>query len=152
MTSDHKYTGGCLCGAIRYGFDVEPVDADICHCTMCQKATGGFFAPFMGVPTAELKWTKGEPRFFRSSAIAERSFCPECGTPLTFGYVDKPKISVSIGSLDDPAAVKPTFQYGIESRVPWFSELASLPGSRTEDDLPEDYIGKIKASRPSDED
>jgi hypothetical protein len=152
MENGHKYTGGCLCGAIRYGFDVEPVSADICHCRMCQKATGSFFAPFTGMPTAELKWTRGQPKFFRSSPVAERGFCPECGTPLTFGYVDQPKISVSIGSLDDPASVKPTEQFGIESRVPWFDELAGLPGTRTEDGLPEEYISKIEASRHSHED
>jgi hypothetical protein len=144
-----KYTGGCLCGAVRYAFDVEPIDADICHCRMCQKATGSFFAPFAGVPLPELKWTKGEPKVYRSSAVAERGFCPDCGTPLTFRYLDKPRIGVSIGSLDDPAAIKPTAQCSIESRVPWFDELAGLPGTRTEDDMPQELIDKIEASRHS---
>ena len=151
-SSTPKYTGGCLCGAVRYAFDVEPVDADICHCRMCQKATGSLFAPFTGVPRDELKWTKGEPKVYRSSAVAERSFCPDCGTPLTFRYLDLPKISVSIGSLDDPAAVRPTSQCSIESRMPWFGELAGLPGTRTEDDMPQDYIDKIEASRHSGQD
>ncbi len=145
--SAYKYTGGCLCGAIRYGFDVEPVEADICHCRMCQKATGSLFAPFASVPGDELKWTKGRPKVFRSSPVAERGFCPDCGTPLTFAYLDSPKIGVSIGSLDDPASVKPAKQLSIESRVPWFGELAGLPGSRSEDDIPKEYRDKIEASR-----
>ena len=36
---------------------------------------------------------------------AERGFCRECGTPLSFRYVDKDRIAMSLGSLDDPARV-----------------------------------------------
>ena len=43
-------TGGCQCGAIRFRVDGELGDASICHCRMCQKATGGFFGPYVGAP------------------------------------------------------------------------------------------------------
>jgi len=99
---------------------------------MCQKAFGNYFAALAGVPMKFFAWTRGEPGTFRSSELAERGFCRNCGTPLFFRYVANDRISVSIGSHDEPARVKPMNQYGIESRLPAFFELADLPGEPTE--------------------
>jgi hypothetical protein len=103
---------------------------------MCQKAFGSFFAPLTGVLREKFELTRGELSLFRSSDRAERGFCSNCGTPLTFHYVGRPRIAVSIGSLDEPAKVAPAHQYGVEARMPWFATLASLPGEQTteEDD------------------
>ena len=116
-------TGGCQCGAIRYALYGEPISADICHCRMCQKALGNAIAPFAGVALRDFAWTK-----------AERGFCRDCGTPLSIRDVEGDKISVTIGSLDQPERVRPTSQSGIEARLPWLAEALALPGSRTEDD------------------
>jgi hypothetical protein len=128
-------TGGCQCGAVRYALYAEP-DVGICHCRMCQKATGGLFLASAGVPLAQFAWTEGEPAVFRSSSVAERGYCRDCGTPLFFRYLAKDTIDVTIGSLDDPAAAKPTSQVGVESRVPWWRELFELPGRTTQQDPP----------------
>jgi hypothetical protein len=69
-----------------------------------------------------------------SSDAVERGFCRDCGTPLSFRYLDEDKIDVSIGSLDDPSVAKPVIQYGLEARLPWFGELDGLPGRTTEED------------------
>ena len=131
-------TGGCQCGAVRYALYAEPKTADICHCRMCQRAMGNLFmAAAGGVALEDFAWTWGEPALFRSSSVAERSFCARCGTPLSFRYLERPTIAITIGSLDEPVRARPTRQYGVESRVPWFHELADLPGTRTEDDVGE---------------
>jgi hypothetical protein len=127
--------GGCQCGAVRYALYSEPREPSICHCRMCQKAFGNYFAPLAGVPMADLVWTKGKPGRFRSSDLVERGFCRDCGTPLFFRYLAKDRISVSIGSLDEPGRVKPVSQYGSESRLPAFFELAGLPEEPTEPEL-----------------
>jgi hypothetical protein len=152
MTTDGLHTGGCQCGAVRYTFSGEPVDPHICHCRMCQKAFGSFFAPLAGVPIGDLTWTRGQPSLFRSSTIAERGFCAACGTPLTFRYLDSDLLNVSIGSLDRPAEVRPGRQYGTESRLPWFGELAGLPETRSEDDLPSDVQARLKSAQHPDRD
>ena len=128
-------TGGCQCGAVRYALYGEP-DADICHCRMCQKAVGNLFMAVAGVPLDDFAWTSGEPAVFRSSSAAERGFCRDCGTPLTFRYLARSRISVTLGSLDEPAKARPTIQHSIESRVPWWRELFDLPGMTTEQDPP----------------
>ena len=129
-------TGGCQCGAVRYALYAEPASADICHCRMCQRAVGNLFMATAGVPLDRFAWTRGEPALFRSSSAAERGFCRDCGTPLSFRYLAKDAISVTTGSLDEPARAKPTRHYGIESRVPWWRELLDLPGVTTADEPP----------------
>jgi hypothetical protein len=141
-----RITGGCQCGAVRYALSEAPSDPTICHCRMCQKAFGSFFAPLTGVPIAAFAVTRGTLSVFKSSDEAERGFCRDCGTPLTFRYIDRPRISVSIGSLDEPAKIPPQKQDGVESRLSWFATLAALPGDQTtEEDAPE-LAGRIVAS------
>lgn len=123
-------TGGCQCGAVRYALYVQPAKAGICHCRMCQKAVGGPFKAWANVPLPEIAWTRGAPAKFRSSSAAERGFCAQCGTPLTFAYSKRPEtISVTIGSLDTPEAVNLTQVDGIESRWSTFdaAAIAALP-------------------------
>ena len=141
-----RLTGGCQCGAVRYALNETPSGPHICHCRMCQKAFGSFFAPLTGVPIAAFEVTRGTLSVFKSSEQAERGFCRDCGTPLTFRYVERPRIAVSIGSLDKPEKVAPQNQYGIESRISWFTKLPSLPGDQTtEQDAPE-LAARIAAS------
>src|SRR5437016_2092071 len=95
-------TGGCQCGAVRYVLTAQPTNCNICHCRMCQKAGGGPLMAFGSVPIERFEWTRGSPKTFRSSSFAERGFCEACGTPLTYRHAGA-TISVTLGSLDDPA-------------------------------------------------
>ncbi len=132
-----RLNGGCQCGAVRYALHEQPSEPHICHCRMCQKAFGSFFAPLTGVSLDKFELTRGALAVFMSSDMTERGFCRDCGTPLTFHYVGRPRVAVSIGSLDQPAAVAPEHQYGIEHRMPWFATLPTLPGdTTTEEDDP----------------
>ena len=80
-----RLTGGCQCGAVRFEVAEDGLrTASICHCRMCQKAFGSFFAPLVSVDQAALAWTRGEPRRWRSSNHVRRGFCADCGTPLTY--------------------------------------------------------------------
>jgi hypothetical protein len=119
---------------------------------MCQKAFGNYFAALAGVPLADFAWTRGEPGVFRSSELVERGFCRDCGTPLFFRYVVKDRISVSIGSLDEPARVKPVIQSGIESRLPAFFDLAGLPGETTEEGTPAEWLPRLASRQHPDRD
>lgn len=115
--------GGCQCGAVR--FRVEALgEASICHCRMCQKATGGLFGPYAGVHG--LIWTRGDRKRFQSSNKVWRGFCDACGTPLTWEHVAG-LVGVAIGALDDPAAVALIEQLGSESKLPCIDTLADLP-------------------------
>ena len=82
----------------------------------------------------------------------ERGFCRDCGTPLTFAYVDRDRITVSIGSLDEPGRITPEIQYGIESKIPVFEMLHTLPGERTEDGASPDEMKRMTSRQHPDHD
>jgi hypothetical protein len=126
--------GGCLCGAIRYECATRPCDVHYCHCRLCQKAFGSVFAVFGSLPRTALVFTCGAPHLHRSTPYAERGFCRDCGTPLTFRYLRSDWIAIAIGSLDHPEAVRPDMHWGIESQVPWLSLHDGLPRKPIEGD------------------
>ena len=125
--NEARLTGGCQCGAVRYRLEAEPTGSNICHCRMCQKPSGGLFMVFTGVRAGALVWTRGSLKVFASSAMAERGFCADCGTPLTYRILNRSRISVTVGSLDKPSAVAPATQYGVESKLPWLHAIGALP-------------------------
>jgi hypothetical protein len=125
-------TGGCQCGTVRYEFLAAPEKSHVCHCRMCQKAVGNIFAALVGVRKNKLRWTGEEPHYFASSNLATRGFCNLCGTPLSFAYnIPEARIYVTIGSLDDPAAVPIERQFGTESRISWVDFCKAVPGETT---------------------
>lgn len=128
-------TGGCQCGRVRYALYVMPENSHVCHCRMCQRATGGVFAALVGAPKAAFAWTEGEPAFFESSNLAKRGFCRDCGTPLSFTYnLPEARYYVTTGSLDDPNAVPIIKQYGIESRLSWVKFCEDVSAEKTGED------------------
>ncbi|HEX4174201.1 MAG TPA: GFA family protein [Acetobacteraceae bacterium] len=139
-------TGGCQCGAIRYALYTPPDRAGICYCRMCQKAVGGPFTSWANVRVENFAWTRGGPGTFRSSSAAERGFCPRCGTPLYFAYLKRPEtISVSLGSLDTPGAVRLTQVDGAESRLANFDPavLDQLQARTTTQGNPPEDLSRI---------
>ena len=141
-------TGGCQCGAVRYALYSVPTEPGICHCRMCQKAVGNYFAAFSGVKCDELTWTRGAPAIFKSSDLVERGFCRDCGTPLTFEYLGSEKIDLTVGSLDEPERLRPVAHYGFEGCVSAFFTEDGLPRSRTEDS--EWLVARWKAAHGDD--
>lgn len=126
-------TGGCLCGRVRY--EATPADRDgyYCHCRMCQLAFGNTRAAFLNLRKQQLRWTSQPPKFFASSKIAQRGFCPECGTPLSFEYLDSQYMDIAVGTLDDPGATRPTSHFAIETRVAAWHCDDGLTGERLEE-------------------
>ena len=61
-----SFPGGCQCGAVRFRAGRLTDNAHICHCRMCQKAVGNFFAALVGAPKEAVTWTRGKPSVFRS--------------------------------------------------------------------------------------
>ena len=95
--STEIHTGGCQCGAIRFRVTGELKDASICHCRMCQKAFGAYYAPLVSTRGAVLEWTRGEPKRFQSSNVVRRGFCADCGTPLTYEAPDGVAVAAGAG-------------------------------------------------------
>jgi hypothetical protein len=128
--SNHLYTGGCLCGALRYEARCEPRYMGYCYCADCRKASGSGFIPFMGFPSAGMHFI-GEPRTFTSKSArggnADRNFCAICGGLVFGGVVGvSDEFTIYAGSLDDPSAFRPTIAIFARDRPAWVTIPAGL--------------------------
>ncbi len=123
-------TGGCLCGAVRYEADGQPFNSAVCHCRTCQLATGAPMQAFFSVRRSGFRLT-GALATYASSDVAERRFCPACGTQLLFDDSRYPdEIDIATATLDDAAAVPPTFHIWTRSQLPWVKLDDGLPKHR----------------------
>src|SRR5581483_8941759 len=150
--ADVHLTGGCQCGAVRYALATAPEQVNVCHCRMCEKASGGPLMTFARVKKPGLRWTRGAPASFRSSSLVERHFCAACGTPLTYNFIERPYISVTLGSLDNPEAIKPELQYSVDRMLSWFPTITSLPGKRTDALITPDLARRFESYQHPDHD
>ena len=116
-------TGGCLCGAVRYSCEGDPVLSGICHCRHCQKYTGSSFEPIMFYPCDQVTVTgkvatytgrgdSGKPVF--------RNFCPVCGSGVFAQAELLAGLTIVLaGTLDDPTHFKPTMECYCDRVQPW---------------------------------
>lgn len=122
-----RLTGGCQCGAVRFAVEETGLgQASVCHCRMCQKAFGSFYAPLVAVHPDALTWTRGERGLYRSSNHVSRGFCAACGTPLTY-EADGDDPALAIGAFDRPELIAPTIQFGVERKLPYVDGVPALP-------------------------
>jgi hypothetical protein len=75
----------------------------------------------------DFRWVRGAPKEFKSPQ-AVRTFCPRCGTQLTFVHDDpSDEIAITTASLDDPGAVPPRAQIHAATRLRWVTLDDGLP-------------------------
>jgi hypothetical protein len=130
-----RYTGGCLCGSVRYEAEGEPLFAGYCYCADCRKASGAGFIPFMGFASTAVRFS-GETRQFRSKSFrggdAVRNFCPVCGGLVFGGEVGKDEShTIYAGSLDEPSSFHPKIAIFTRSRPAWAVLPPDLPAFDT---------------------
>ncbi len=120
-----EWTGGCLCGAIRYRAGAAPIYASYCHCAMCRKVSGAPFTGFVEFPDGAIAWTQGQSETYRSSEGVLRRFCGTCGSSLTFEA--EGILFLSLGSLDSPEQVDVACHSYTSSRLPAIELADGLP-------------------------
>ena len=125
-------SGGCACGRVRFEADVESDDAYLCHCRMCQRASGNVSLAMLGIAQARVRW-KGEPDWYESSPIAHRPFCSACGTTLGFAYKDSDKMDLTVAAFDDPSRFVPKHHFGAESIHEAWIDTSGLSRIRTDE-------------------
>jgi hypothetical protein len=121
------FEGGCLCGAVRYRA-TELGRAGYCHCRMCQKASGAPVVAWTHAPLGAFAWTKGEAKQYRSSSIAFRIFCPDCGSQLGYLRAEKPvEMELNLATLDHPENRPPAYHIYTATQLPWLHIADDLP-------------------------
>ena len=105
-----KIEGGCLCGAVRYESDAEPLFAVNCHCRHCQMTSGSTHLPGIGLPAAAFSLT-GDVTWYKITndrgGTSMRSFCPTCGTPIMGQIEGEELVFLHAITLDDPSVFTP---------------------------------------------
>src|SRR5258708_33387925 len=105
-------TGGCFCGGIRYEAADAPFHETNCHCSICRRTTGAPFVTWFSVRRSRFTLVRGEPSRFKSTAKGLRSFCPQCGTQLTFEHEDFGD-EIDVTSVVADAVVDPVQRSGL---------------------------------------
>ena len=125
-----SFTGGCLCGRVRYAVGAPPLFAGICHCRNCQRFTGSAFETVLGF-RKEAVAIEGEVKIYQDTSDAGRpvyrGFCPTCGSGITSEVTVMPgALMILAGTLDDPSSVQPGMELYCSSAQPW----VALAGDR----------------------
>ena len=127
-------TGGCFCGSIRYEITGPLLHETVCHCTGCRHSSGAGALPWITVATADFRLAQGTLAEVRSEKYPRatcdgyggvRTFCPKCGTPISFrgdGREEK-ETDITLGSLDDPSGFSPKEDVFPEQRLPWIEAV-----------------------------
>lgn len=104
-----EYTGGCLCGHIRYRITGAPDWPHYCSCTQCQKWSGAPVVAWVDFPLASITYDGpgGAPAMFRSSKKTRRGCCPQCGGSICALDDGADTICITMSSLDDNSGLTP---------------------------------------------
>ena len=121
-----QYSGGCLCGAVRFVVTGRLSEPYACHCGQCRRQSGHFpvastarLSDFQLVETRGLRW-------YRSSASARRGFCAECGSFLLWDGGNE-EISINLGSLDQPTDLKLSGHIFVDDKADYHDLTDDLP-------------------------
>jgi hypothetical protein len=127
-----SFEGGCLCGAVRYRVQGEPLARAVCHCRTCRKTASAPALPFLTYPTTQFSYLRGAPAEFHSSPGVTRSFCGRCGSPLTYRTDNEPgQLDVMSCTLDDPEAFPPAYHIWVSHKLTWDPLADGVPAYDT---------------------
>jgi hypothetical protein len=120
-----KLDGSCLCGAVTYGSEAEPLATAVCHCTECQKQTGTSFSVIVAVPSDAFRIEGDTLASFTTIGTdtgkeVDRQFCNACGSPIvSFSQAIPGVAMIKAGTLDDSSWLEPTMHVWTESSQSW---------------------------------
>ena len=162
MKTDAPHDGGCACGAVRYRMAGPPLFVHACHCTWCQRETGGPCAVNALIETDRVRVLQGAPAVTEtpsaSGAGQQIVRCPDCKVALWSHYALPRCLATRIafvraGTLDAPNACPPDihiFTYSKQDWVVFPNGALVMPGYyRWQDHWPADSLARWQMLRQS---
>jgi hypothetical protein len=130
-------TGGCLCGRVRFELSEPPADAGYCHCTRCQRRTGGGSSAQARIDGRTFRLTAGEEHVqcWEPPDGFAKCFCRECGAHLFSHNADRSRISVRLGAFDEDPGVRPQWRAFTNYAAAW-------------EPIPDDGLERFGEARP----
>ena len=121
-------SGSCLCGIVRYQVRDEFAYSLICHCSQCRRATGSAFKPFAGIEREKLALIAGAESVLRyGDDTTHDVHCGRCGSLLYSNIGTGPYLHVTLGTLVDEPAIRPTAHIFVGSKAAWDQITDGLP-------------------------
>ena len=133
-------TGGCLCGEVRFEVSELPLSASYCHCTRCQRRTGGGSSAQARIAPGSLRVLSGSDliRVYRPPDGFGKAFCSSCGSGLW--SVDPSRddaASIRFSAFDGDPGVRPSYRQFTAYAAVW-------------EPLPDDGLPRYAEARPQD--
>ena len=126
--SPTRIEGGCFCGSVRYAASEPPRGSAVCHCQSCRRSANAPAVPWTTFARADFAFTRGQPKTFKSSDDVRRTFCADCGGPLTYEHDKRPdEVDVTTCSLDAPQDFAPAYHIWLADELPWVRLADGLP-------------------------
>ncbi len=132
------YTGHCLCGGVRFEVSEPPESAGYCHCTRCQRRTGGAWSAQARLRPGSFRLLEGEELVstYEPGDGWPKSFCSRCGSALWSLWPDSHEVgSVRLGLFDEPHDIRPMWHTFVEYACAW-------------EPLPDDGLERYPEGRP----
>ncbi len=132
--SESPHDGGCACGQVRFRLEREPMFVHACHCTRCQRETGGPFAHHAMIEFSAFTVIAGEAEFVKVPTDSGNAHwvarCPACRTAMWNEHgARKSAVTryVRVGTLDEPIRLPPRAHIYVRSRQPWLELGDAIP-------------------------
>ncbi len=126
------YEGGCACGAVRYRMTSSPMFVHCCHCLDCQRQTGSAFVLNALIEADRIQLLSRTPEPVSVPTDSGRPHdiyrCPACRVAVWSDYGRRPALRfVRVGTLDNPAALRPDVHIYTRSKLPWIRLPEGVP-------------------------
>jgi len=124
------YTGGCLCGAVRFEIHGDIRNIVYCHCSQCRKAQGSAFASNGIVDSDKFRIVAGEDKLtaYESTPGQFKYFCQVCGSPILSKRPDVPdQVRVRLGTIESDITERPQAHIFATSKANWETICGDLP-------------------------
>ncbi len=126
--SQKKTTGHCYCGAIQFEVTGDPGWVTHCHCESCRRHSASVMATFAGYSSEQLTFTAARPASFSSDDVVKRSFCGQCGSPISYESPRWPgQVHLYLGIFDEPENFQPEDHSYCAEQIPWLHIDDGLP-------------------------
>jgi len=125
MANEFPLEGGCTCGEVRYRLNSAPLIVHACHCTECQRLSGGAFAINVLIEADRVQLLGSEPVGVPVTGTSGKPQtiyrCPRCQVAVWSHYpgAGAKVCFVRAGTLDQPSSVEPDVHIYTSTRLPW---------------------------------
>jgi hypothetical protein len=119
--------GSCQCRAITFTVQGDLPPPNACHCSICRKQSGHFFA------STEVKKTDLELKgaenltWHQSSPKVRRGFCKICGASLFFDPPHRDWIAIAMGAFDGPTQTRLHLHIFVADKGDYYDISDGLP-------------------------